>query len=127
MRLMLHLVSPKVTPCLRHSNALVQRGLMFRSINNNQSKLITIYFEGKTLRVQKDLNVATALLGAGISNFRVTTINNENRGPYCMMGICFDCLINIDGMDNQQSCMVKVNDGMKINRQIIRNSSQDER
>jgi NADH dehydrogenase/NADH:ubiquinone oxidoreductase subunit G len=43
-----------------------------------------------------------------------------------MMGVCFDCLINIDGMDNQQSCMVKVSDGMKINRQITRNTSQDE-
>ena len=99
---------------------------MFRSINNNQSELITIYFEGKALRVQKDLNVATALLEAGTSNFRETTIKNENRGPYCMMGVCFDCLINIDGMDNQQSCMVKVSDGMKINRQITRNTSQDE-
>jgi hypothetical protein len=92
---------------------------MFRSINNSQDELITIYFEGRALSVSKDHNVATALLEAGISNFRKTALNNESRGPYCMMGVCFDCLININGIDNQQSCMIQVSGGMKIKRQII--------
>ena len=100
---------------------------MFRSINNTQNESITIYFDGKALTVPKDRNVATALLEAGISNFRKTTLNNENRGPYCMMGVCFDCLINIDGMDNQQACMIKVIDGMKIKRQIINSIIHDEK
>ena len=99
---------------------------MFRSINNNLGELITIYFEGKALNVSKDHNVATALLEAGINNFRETTPNNESRGPYCMMGVCFDCLININDVDNQQSCMIKVSNGMKIKRQVINVSSIDE-
>lgn len=99
---------------------------MFRSINNNQGSLITIYFEGKTLNVSKDHNVATALLEAGINTFRETTLNNENRGPYCMMGLCFDCLININGLDNQQACTIRVSDGMKIRRQVINTLEKNE-
>ncbi|MGE4595281.1 MAG: (2Fe-2S)-binding protein [Gammaproteobacteria bacterium] len=96
---------------------------MFKSIKHSQDELITIYFEGRALSVPKDHNVATALLGAGINNFRKTTPNHESRGPYCMMGLCFDCLININGVDNQQSCIIQVYDGMKIKRQMIKSTS----
>jgi predicted molibdopterin-dependent oxidoreductase YjgC len=99
---------------------------MFRSINSSQGALITIYFEGKALNVSKDCNVATALLEAGINNFRETTLNNASCGPYCMMGVCFDCLININGLDNQQSCTIQVSDGMKIKRQVINALGKDE-
>ncbi|MCS5591526.1 MAG: (2Fe-2S)-binding protein [Gammaproteobacteria bacterium] len=99
---------------------------MFRSINSNQAELITIYFEGKPLNVPKDHNVATALLEAGIRSFRKTTLNNESRGPYCMMGVCFDCLTNINGLDNQQSCAIQVSEGMKIKRQVVNTSGKDE-
>jgi len=116
----------ETTFCPLHLPALVQRGLMFRSINNNQGELITIYFEGRALNVPKDHNVATALLEAGISSFRQTALNNESRGPYCMMGVCFDCLININGLDNQQSCTIQVSDGMKIRRQVINTSGKNE-
>ena len=36
------------------------------------------------------------------------------RAPYCMMGVCFDCLAEIDGVPNRQSCMVTVQPGMRI-------------
>ena len=34
-----------------------------------------------------------------------------------MMGNCFDCMVNIDGLSNQQSCMVTVKDNMRIKQQ----------
>ena len=78
------------------------------------------------LSVPQDYNVATALLTAGIIDFRKTATYKANRGPYCMMGACFDCLINIDGVDNQQSCMIQVRQGMIIKRQMINDSERDE-
>jgi predicted molibdopterin-dependent oxidoreductase YjgC len=35
-----------------------------------------------------------------------------------MMGVCFDCLAEIDGVLNRQSCMVEVRAGMRIRRQL---------
>ena len=40
------------------------------------------------------------------------------RSAYCMMGVCFECLVDIDGCPNTQACMVVVQEGMKIKRQV---------
>jgi NADH dehydrogenase/NADH:ubiquinone oxidoreductase subunit G len=34
------------------------------------------------------------------------------------MGICYDCLVMIDGQPNQQGCMIPVRSGMTIERQL---------
>ena len=99
---------------------------MFRSINNKHHKPITIDYEGKTFSVQPGTNVAAMLLEAGIYDFRKTPKNNAKRGPYCMMGVCFDCLVVIDGVENQQACMVEVKERMRINRQDINNLINNE-
>ena len=38
----------------------------------------------------------------------------EPRGPYCLMGVCFDCLAEINGIPDTQSCLAVVEDGMSI-------------
>lgn len=35
-----------------------------------------------------------------------------------MMGVCFDCLAEIDGVPNRQACMIEAHTGMRIRRQI---------
>jgi hypothetical protein len=55
---------------------------------------------------------------AGICDFRTTPVIGSRRGPWCMIGACFDCLVTIDGAPNQQACMVVVSDGMQIERQL---------
>ena len=35
-----------------------------------------------------------------------------------MMGVCFECLVVIDGVPNQQACMIEARDGMRIERQL---------
>jgi hypothetical protein len=31
-----------------------------------------------------------------------------------MMGVCFECLVTIDGIGSRQGCLVPVTDGMRI-------------
>ena len=38
------------------------------------------------------------------------------RGPFCMMGVCFDCLVEVDGVPNVQGCMTLVSDGMQVRK-----------
>jgi NADH dehydrogenase/NADH:ubiquinone oxidoreductase subunit G len=33
------------------------------------------------------------------------------------MGVCFDCLVTVDGSPNRQGCMTPVRDGMRIETQ----------
>ena len=58
------------------------------------------------------------MLLAAATPTRTTPVSGEPRAPYCMMGVCFECLMEIDGAANQQACLVTVADGMRINRQL---------
>ena len=91
---------------------------MFIKVTSSETQTVTILFEGEKLVVRNGLNVAAALLKAGISHFRDTPVSGASRAPFCMMGVCFDCLLIIDEIHNQQSCMVEVSDGMRIERQL---------
>lgn len=69
------------------------------------------------MRVPDGASAAAAVLIAGLGSIRDTAIGGIVRAPYCMMGVCFDCLAEIDGEPNRQSCMVTVRSGMRIRRQ----------
>ena len=79
---------------------------------------VSIIFEGKRLNVEKGLTIAAALLVCGEAVFRSSVVSGQPRAPYCMMGVCFECLIEIDGIPNQRACMAPVREAMKIKRQI---------
>ena len=63
-------------------------------------------------------SAAAAVLAAGFDSIRETPVDERERGPYCMMGVCFDCLAEIDGVVNRQSCVIEVRPGMRISRQM---------
>jgi predicted molibdopterin-dependent oxidoreductase YjgC len=64
--------------------------------------------------------VAAAILASGIQSCRTTPLSGEPRAPFCMMGVCFECLMEIDGTPNRQTCQIPVQQGMKIRRQLGR-------
>ena len=74
--------------------------------------------EGRTVLVPEGASAAAAVLVAGLGSIRETAVGGVGRAPYCMMGVCFDCLSEIDGEPNRQSCMVPVRPGMRIRRQL---------
>jgi len=78
---------------------------------------LTLYFEGSAIPAREGDSVASALLAAGIRSTRTTPVSGAQRGPFCMMGACFDCLAVVDGRDNTQTCMTPVRDGMRVARQ----------
>ncbi len=76
-----------------------------------------IEFEGQVLLARAGDTVAAALLAGHHWCFRTTPVSGAARGPFCMMGVCFDCLVEIDGVANRQACMTEVRDGMRVKRQ----------
>jgi predicted molibdopterin-dependent oxidoreductase YjgC len=92
----------------------MQSDSMFSLLEGSKPKLIRIEIEGRHVDVPDSLTVAAALLYAGVHTFRRTPVGNAPRAPFCMMGVCFDCLVQIDDLPNRQSCMVKVKEGMRV-------------
>ena len=90
--------------------------LPFRRLADDGARTVTIVFEGKPVAARDGDSVAAALLAAGFSVTRTTPVSGAPRGPFCMMGACFDCLMEIDGQPNRQGCLVQVRDGMAVRR-----------
>jgi hypothetical protein len=90
---------------------------MFRPRPDSARMTVPVEVEGQIVHVPEGASAAAAVLIAGLGSIRDTAISGGARAPYCMMGVCFDCLAEIDGEPNRQSCMVTVTPGMRIRRQ----------
>ncbi|MGE0719540.1 MAG: (2Fe-2S)-binding protein [Alphaproteobacteria bacterium] len=87
---------------------------MFRRLPGAQRPPVTVTIDGRTVAVPAGDTAAAALMAAGLAACRTTPVSGRPRGPFCMMGVCFDCLVVIDGVPNRQACMTEVRDGMRI-------------
>lgn len=76
---------------------------------------VDVTWDGETFSLSEGSNLAAALLAAGVDVFRHTPVSNAPRAPFCMMGACFDCLVEIHGV-TRQACMLEVTEGMVIAR-----------
>ena len=85
--------------------------------SEKEGQRVRLTFEGEALEAVEGGSLAAALLAAGVKTFRETPQKGEARGPYCMMGVCFECLLEVDSRENQQSCMIPVREGMRVRRQ----------
>lgn len=90
---------------------------MLRPISQGAHATVTVTIEGEHAAVQQGLSVAAALMLDGRHYTRLTAVTETPRAPYCMMGVCFDCLVEVDGVPNVQGCMTIVREGMEIRRQ----------
>ena len=78
---------------------------------------VTVNFDGASLTVPAGITVAAALLGHDDGHFCRSAAAGEERAPYCLMGVCFECLVEIDGLKNRQACLEPVYEGMSVKRQ----------
>ncbi len=90
---------------------------MFRSLRDDGADAhrpgVTLSVDGEPCTVPAGASVAAALLQRG-SIARLTGLSGSPRAPYCMMGVCFECLVQIDGVPNRQACMVAAEPGMDV-------------
>ncbi len=74
---------------------------------------LTIEVDGEPVQAYAGESVATVLLALGLRTFRHTE-HGAPRGLFCGMGVCFDCLVTVDGVENVRACMTPVAEGMVI-------------
>ena len=73
----------------------------------------TITWDGRELPARVGESLAASLLAAGVLHFRETPVTGAARGPLCLMGACFECLVELDGVPTVQACMVPVRPGLR--------------
>ena len=89
---------------------------MFRRLHDPRTS-VTITIDGVATRVEAGDTVAAAVMASSDPVCRQTPATGAPRAPFCMMGVCFDCLIEVDGVPNRQACLVEVREGMTVRRQ----------
>ena len=76
---------------------------------------VTLSFEGGEIMANRGDTLAAALLGCGIFDFRRAVVSNTPRAPFCMIGNCYECLVEVEGKGLVQACLTEVSEGMRVN------------
>ena len=87
-----------------------------------EKNMVMVTIDGSPCRVPANITVAAALLAHDDHPFCKSSTSGQPRSPYCLMGVCFECLVEINGIKNRQACLEKVVPGMIINRQSKTNN-----
>jgi predicted molibdopterin-dependent oxidoreductase YjgC len=78
---------------------------------------VRVTVDGTVVEAPAIWSVADLLLSRGSHPYRRTAVSGVPRGPFCMMGTCFDCLVTVNGEVDRQGCLVRLREGMAIRRQ----------
>ncbi|MGR3804148.1 (2Fe-2S)-binding protein [Marinibacterium profundimaris] len=78
-----------------------------------ENEAIQLVVDGKPVDCVPGQTVAGALLAQGIYAFRASPGAGTPRGPFCMMGACQECAIEIDGVV-RRACQTPVAPGMVL-------------
>ncbi len=77
------------------------------------SQSITIIVDGAPVSAQPGQTVAAALMAAGWKSWR-RSLHGHPRGMFCGIGVCYDCLVTIDGEPNARACQTSVAGGLVV-------------
>lgn len=83
-------------------------------IDAPRESAITVSVDGRMISASAGATVASVLLAEGIRVFRYTAKRGEPRGVFCGMGVCYECLVTVDGVPNVRACVTTVEPGMVI-------------
>jgi hypothetical protein len=78
---------------------------------------LRVFFDGEELRGSPGQTIAAVLMSAGKRIWRHTSRRREPRGLFCGMGVCFDCLVRVDGRPNVRACRALAADAMRVDTQ----------
>lgn len=86
--------------------------LRIGSIKRKDKVMISV--NGKKIAAYKGETILAALLAAGYKTLKRSPIAHDPRGALCGMGVCFECIVTVNGIPNTRSCMTEVENDMEI-------------
>ena len=90
---------------------------MFRKLHDPGADGVTITIDGEAVAAETGESLAAVMLRQPEAWTRTTPVSGSPRAPYCLMGVCFECLAEVDGVASVQTCLTPVKAGMRIVRQ----------
>ena len=75
---------------------------------------VAIKVNGKEVIAFMGETLLAALIASGYKQLKKSPVLKEGRGGLCGMGVCYECLVTIDGIKNMRACMQDIRPGMEI-------------
>jgi predicted molibdopterin-dependent oxidoreductase YjgC len=85
-----------------------------RSRSTEPEGVLRLSIDEREITAHEGQSVAAALLDAGIRSWRKSRVHAKPRGLFCGIGVCYDCLLSVDGIANQRACLVPARNGMQL-------------
>jgi len=79
---------------------------------------VHVQIDGQLCVAEEGECLASVIFRQKSNIFRHHPVDGSPRAAFCMMGVCFECLVEVNGLPDQQSCLIQVQDGMKIRRAL---------
>src|SRR5437763_9791277 len=95
----------------------IRAGSMFRKLHDPGADGVTIYIDGEAIVAETGECLAAVLLRQPEPWTRTTPVSGSRRAPYCLMGVCFEYLAEVDGVASVRTCLTPVKAGMRVFRQ----------
>jgi len=89
---------------------------MFKQLTDPGDPTFHVYIDGEAILARPGDTIAAILLRTPPYVARHTPVKETPRAPFCLMGVCFDCLATVDGITSVQTCMVEARPDMRIER-----------
>jgi len=78
-----------------------------------------VSFDGRSLPMAPGQTVAAVLIAAGIRSWRTTRVDGRPRGLFCGIGVCFDCLVTVNGVPSVRACVTEARPGDVISSHAV--------
>ena len=62
-------------------------------------------FDDREIECREGWTVGAALVAAGTRSWRTTRLEGTPRGLFCGIGVCFDCLVTVNGTPSVRACL----------------------
>jgi D-hydroxyproline dehydrogenase subunit gamma len=72
---------------------------------------LTISVDGLPVTGLVGQSLAGVLLASGTVGFRRTSQEARPRGVFCGIGVCYDCLVEVNGLRDVRACQRRAADG----------------
>ncbi|MGI5289455.1 (2Fe-2S)-binding protein [Nonomuraea polychroma] len=74
----------------------------------------SITVDGRSVPVVPGQTIGAALHAAGIRAWRTTRFGARPRGLFCGIGVCFDCLVSVNGQAPERACLAEAAPGDEV-------------
>jgi sarcosine oxidase subunit alpha len=78
---------------------------------------ITLQIDGRKIQAYEGETILGVMMAEGQRVLRHTAKEGRPRGMFCGIGVCYDCLVTVDGIPNTRACHTMVADGMMVETQ----------